>query len=272
MVFVIFCFCFIGVCKLLSKYLNNIDIKSSVGLVCQSKSFGDFKIIEYKGYNNVVIEFLETGYQKLCQNKEIKTGAVKDKLLPTVLGVGIVGDKYDCKINGNHVKEYQLWVDMLKRCYSEKRHLSSPTYKECEVSENFKSYEYFYEWCNKQVGFGVQGFDLDKDLLAKGNKVYSEHTCVFVPHEINSLLVTSKSRRGNHPIGVMWHKASNKFCAILNVNKQRYLGFFNSELEAFEAYKQAKESFIKEQANKWKGKIDDRAYEALMSYEVSIDD
>ena len=77
----------------MSKYLNDIDVKSSVGVVCKSKSFGDFRILEYKGYNNVVIEFLETGYQKLCQNKEIKTGAVKDKLLPTVLGVGIVGDK-----------------------------------------------------------------------------------------------------------------------------------------------------------------------------------
>ena len=33
-----------------------------------------------------------------------------------------------------------------------------------------------------------------------------------------------------------------------------------------------KESFVKEQANKWKGQIDDRAYEALMSYEVNIND
>ena len=48
--------------------------------------------------------------------------------------------------------------------------------------------------------------------------------------------------------------------------------YFNTELEAFNAYKTAKESFIKEQANKWKGKIDERAYEALMSYKVEITD
>ena len=42
--------------------------------------------------------------------------------------------------------------------------------------------------------------------------------------------------------------------------------------EAFNAYKQAKEAFVKEQANKWKDEIDLRAYEALMSYEVNIDD
>ena len=48
--------------------------------------------------------------------------------------------------------------------------------------------------------------------------------------------------------------------------------YFNTELEAFNAYKEAKESFVKEQAEKWKGKIDNRAYDALMSYKVEITD
>ena len=47
---------------------------------------------------------------------------------------------------------------------------------------------------------------------------------------------------------------------------------FDTEIEAFKAYKQAKESFIKEQAEKWKSQIDIRAYNALMNYEVSIND
>ena len=57
-----------------------------------------------------------------------------------------------------------------------------------------------------------------------------------------------------------------------NKGKQEYLGCFKTELEAFNAYKTAKESFVKEQAEKWKDKIDERAYKALMDYEVSIDD
>ena len=88
----------------MSKYLNDIDVKSSVGVVCKSKAFGDFKIVEYKGYNNVGIEFLETGYRKSCDAKEVKTGGVKDKLIPTVLDIGIVGDKYHTKINGKNIK------------------------------------------------------------------------------------------------------------------------------------------------------------------------
>ena len=48
--------------------------------------------------------------------------------------------------------------------------------------------------------------------------------------------------------------------------------YFNTELEAFNTYKEAKESFIKEQANDWKSQIDDRAYNALMNYTVEITD
>ena len=43
-------------------------------------------------------------------------------------------------------------------------------------------------------------------------------------------------------------------------------------LEAFNAYKEAKESFVKEQAEKWKDKIDSRAYNALLNYQVVIID
>ena len=117
-------------------------------------------------------------------------------------------------------------------------------------------------------------FHLDKDLLIKCNKVYSESTCVFLPQEVNSLLTKRTSLRGNHLIGVYWGKTHKAFIALVNKNKgkQEHLGYFKTEIEAFNAYKQAKEDFVKEQANKWKSQIDERAYNALMSYEVSTND
>ena len=163
---------------------------------------------------------------------------------------------------------------MLQRCYSDSYQKQRPTYEGCEVSENFKSYEYFYEWCNKQIGFGNKGWHLDKDLLIKGNKIYSEYTCVFLPREINQVLVKREALRGEHLIGVYWHNTKKTFVAMVNKNKGKpeHLGSFKTEIEAFNAYKVAKESFIKEQAEKWKDKIDPRAYEALMNYEVNIND
>ena len=51
-----------------------------------------------------------------------------------------------------------------------------------------------------------------------------------------------------------------------------YLGTFNTLEEAFYVYKREKEKYIKEVADKWKDHIDIRVYEALMNYEISIDD
>ena len=260
------------------KYLNDVSYKDCVGKVCKSTSSGDFKILKYNNVRNVEIQFINTGYRKVAEMKEVRNGEIKDPYVPSVFGVGILGTKYSSKVDGVRTKEYGLWVRMLERCYSDSFKKKNPTYEGCEVSDKFRSYEYFYEWCNKQISFGVDGngnpFQLDKDLLIKGNKVYSESTCVFLPKEINSLLIKSTASRGKHLIGVCWSKTHKAFKAHVGKSKgkQEHLGFFNTELEAFRAYKQAKETFIKEQANKFKSQIDDRAYNALMNYTVEITD
>ena len=255
-------------------YLNDIIHKDCVGKVCKSLKSGDFKILKYNDAYNVDVQFLKTGYETSARLGNIRNGEVKDPYVASVHGVGILGTRHPSAINGVKTKEYELWHRMLRRCYSDKSKKQRPTYEGCEVSENFKYYEYFYEWCNKQIGFDVKGFDLDKDLLIKGNKVYSEDSCVFLPKEINSLLTKSTASRGEHLIGVCWHKTKKAFVARVSRNKgkREHLGLFNTEIEAFNAYKQAKEDYIKEQADKWKSQIDPRAYEALMKYEVNIDD
>ena len=260
------------------KYLNDVTIKGCVGKILKSKNFGEFKILKYNDSGNVEIRFLKTGYETVAQLGNIKSGKVKDPYVPSVCGVGVLGTKYPSEVNGVKTKEYDLWQSMLQRCYSDVYKKKRPTYEGCEVSDNFLHYEYFYEWCNKQIGFGNDGngnpFQLDKDLLIKGNKVYSEDSCVFIPQGINKVLTKRESMRGEHLIGVHWHNASRAFKAQVSksAGKQEYLGSFNTEIEAFNAYKTAKESFIKEQANKWKSQIDERAYNALMNYKVEIID
>ena len=256
------------------KYLNDVNYKDCVGKVCKSLNSGDFKILKYNDSKDVEIQFLKTRYEMAVQLVSIKIGNVKDPYSPSVYGVGILGTKYPTAINGVQTKEYNLWQHMLKRCYSDKYQKKYPTYKGCEVSDKLKSYEYFYEWCHKQIGFGNQGWHLDKDLLVKGNKVYSEDSCVFIPAEVNTLLVKSTASRGKHLIGVCWCNTNKAFVAQVRKNKgkQEHLGYFKTELEAFNAYKVAKESFVKEQANNWKLQIDPRAYKALMNYTVNLTD
>ena len=185
------------------EYLNDISYKDCIGKVCKSNLSGDFKVLKYNDTANVVIQFLKTGYETTVRLTNIRNGNVKDTYLPSVFGVGILGTKYPSTVNGVRTKQCALWYNMLQRCYSESLHLKHPTYEGCEVSDKFKSYEYFYEWCHKQIGFDNEGWQLDKDLLVKGNKVYSEDTCVFIPREINQLLTNSTASRGEYLIGVL---------------------------------------------------------------------
>jgi len=193
-----------------------------------------------------------------------------------IQGVGI-NDSYENvttkRINN---KEYSLWTSMLLRCYSKNQR---ETYKGCRVSENFKRNTFFYNWCNNQVGFNVkdeQGrcWHLDKDILLKGNRCYSEDTCVFIPQQVNALLTKRQSLRGDYPIGTSLNRKSGKFQANCKNGdgKLVYLGLHNTPQEAFQVYKVFKESLIKEVANKHKDQLDTRAYDALMNYQVEITD
>ena len=73
---------------------------------------------------------------------------------------------------------------------------------------------------------------------------------------------------------VHWCNSKKVFVAQINRNKgqQDYLGQFDNPNDAFLAYKKAKESYLKELADKWKERIDPRAYKALMNYKVEITD
>lgn len=258
--------------------MNSISYAVCLGKVMKSRNYGDFVVIEKKNYRNVLIEFLDTGYKKYFQYSKLQAGAVKDVTRPTIYNVGFIGSKYPTSFRDvggkkRNMPEYEQWSGFLRRCYDEKYHKKYQTYIGCACSKNFTSYEYYTEWCHKQIGFS-KGWNLDKDLLVKGNKLYSEDTCVFIPTEINALLTKTNGLRGKYPIGVHFCNGKKKFVAQINRNKgqQDYLGAFDTVEEAFLAYKTAKEDFIKQVAEKWKGQIDPRAYEAMMKYEVEITD
>mgnify|MGYP003402228673 CR=1 FL=1 len=195
-----------------------------------------------------------------------------------VYGIGFNDRRYPTRLNGRDTKEYSLWAGMLERC-TEKLCAKFPTYNGVACSENFKSYSYFYEWCKNQKGFSnidEKGncWQLDKDLLIKGNKLYSEDTCVFVPHRINALLTKCNASRGNFPIGMYFNKRNNKYKVRCGEGggKTKYLGLFSTKEEAFITYKTFKEQLIKDVANDYKLLLDDRLYQALIDYNVSIND
>ena len=115
---------------------------------------------------------------------------------------------------------------------------------------------------------------LDKDILIKGNKVYSPETCVFVPQNINELFVKRNIDRGIYPIGVHLNKLNNKYIAQCAQGQGKIinLGCFNAPKEAFNVYKLFKEDIIKQIADKYKILIPQKLYNAMYEYEVEITD
>lgn len=163
-----------------------------------------------------------------------------------------------------------IWTFLVKRVGKH------PAYLDC--TNEFQSLADFREWAIKQVGFHNLDFELDKDILIKGNRVYSPQTCVFVPTEINGLFsgCFHAKRRGPYPIGVSFNKGSGSFVAQMSSRQDRglnkYLGSFPTVEEAFACYKAAKEAKIRRLARKWKDFIDPRAYDALMARTIEWDD
>ena len=246
---------------------------AEVGSLVKTNNFGYLLITRYVSSREVYSKFIDTGYEVKTTMQQLLKGNINDRLKPTVFGVGVIGECLTVDSCGNRLKEYQVWKGMLERCYSDKFQAKKPTYKGCIVSENFVCYPYFKKWCNKQIGFDQVGWHLDKDILSKGNKVYSEDTCCFVPQEINSLLVRSNATRGKYPLGVSYLTRLGMFEASVSLGgRNKRIGRFYNAQEAFYAYKEAKEYYIKEVANKWKDRIDPRVYNALMSWNIEITD
>lgn len=245
-----------------NKGVKQSTIDKYLGKVFKTNNWGDVVVIEVLERSYCLVKFLKTGNLMEVANKCLLNGKIKDN--------GTTCRKTTAQTN---TKEYRTWKAMLARCYNENTQNKCPTYKDCTVSENFKVYSYFYGWCEKQVGFEEDGWCLDKDILVKGNKVYSEDTCCFVPNEINCLITTAKAIRGELPIGVYYEKDTGKFKVRISVgSKQKHVGRYRCKVKAFEAYKEAKEQQIKVVAEKWKHLIDVRVYEALINYKVEITD
>ena len=118
---------------------------------------------------------------------------------------------------------------------------------------------------------------LDKDILCKGNKLYSRDTCIFVPERINNLFIKRDNNRGDHPIGMSPNSAGN-YQARCNdgYGKQIPLGTYSTKEQAFQAYKEYKEKIIKKIIDLYEGKIPEPYYTrlktAMYNYKVEIDD
>lgn len=142
---------------------------------------------------------------------------------------------------------YEKWRDMIKRAYSLKFKDKFSTYSDVVICQEWSSASVFKSWMEGQIWVGLQ---LDKDILLKGNRIYSPETCAFVPSQLNSILNINLAKRSDNPIGVKKIK-NGKFEGRLNDQGSKvYLGTYASPERAHQAWQWAKAEQI-ERAVVW---------------------
>lgn len=189
------------------------------------------------------------------------------KKLNLTYGVGF-NSKGKYKTTGSGAKAYSTWRNMLQRCYYEKTKAANPTYAGCTVDEHWHDFQNFAHWYHA-APFSNMNYDLDKDIIFPGNKVYGPKFCCFVPREINNLRHDQKSIRGGYPQGVSLRSGRYSVRGRLaEGSKNLRIGMFDTVEDAYNAYKEAKERHVKNTALKWANSIQWEVFKTLMLWEL----
>ena len=244
-------------------------------------TFGSNTVIKkYRKWDDIDVYFPEYNWTfKHARYDHFKNGKIKCPYEPRVYGKGYLGEgEYKTLENGKNSDKYDIYHDMLKRCYDPKYQEKHSTYKGCTVEDYLLNFQHMGEWIDKNY-YEVPGeiMCLDKDILHKGNKIYSRDTCIFVPERINKLFVKRDKSRGKNPIGVTELPSGNYQAYCSNgYGKLIPLGIYSTKEEVFQVYKQYKEKVIKEIIDSYEGRIPEPHYsrlrKAMYNYEVEIDD
>ncbi len=167
------------------------QIKYKVGSIIDTPK-GKIKILEYtpgirlagnkRQHPRATIKFIKSGWVCNVQTTNIQSGHIADCRARTIYGVGYLDTNIKIPARGTSIirRIYDLWANMLKRCYGDYK----TCYSGCSVDTRWHSFKNFMNSLPLLEGYIEWEKDatmqLDKDIKVKGNKVYSQDTCKFV--------------------------------------------------------------------------------------------
>ncbi|HEY5561953.1 MAG TPA: hypothetical protein VIK72_09420 [Clostridiaceae bacterium] len=233
------------------------------------------EIIKYINSKDIVVKF-DNGFSIKCSYGQFKSGELRSPYDKTTCNVGYFGEgEYKVRVGDEMTKQYYAWGAMMHRCYYDKYLQNKTTYKDVTVCKEWHNFQNFAKWHDENYyTINEDVMHLDKDILIRGNKIYSPETCVFVSQNINSLFLKSDKARGEYPIGVGYRKDMDNYSARCGTNDggRKDLGYYNTPEKAFSVYKVFKEQTIKNVADKYKEYIPPKLYDAMYKYIVDIND
>ena len=177
----------------------------NIGDVFSTNQCGECEVIDYKGCFNVLVRFLDTGTECVTSSDQLRKGTVKDRMLPSLCGIGFLGGKvpYTESI-------YGTWASMIRRCYEPNSWIDHPTYKDCYVCKEWHNFSNYHKWYVKNY---IEGFEIDKDKKIKGNRVYSPETCLFLSTKENMQVAFARKYELTHKNGIIIQISNmSEFC------------------------------------------------------------
>lgn len=158
-----------------------------MGDIYKTKNSGDLVVLAYSSHCNVDIEFIDTGFKATVTADNIRRGLVKDKMRPIKYGLGFIGcgDHKSSDRYGKHTKAYACWTAIFQRCYEINRSYNNIRYEDCFVSKEWHNFQNFAEWYAKNYPKDSGDYQIDKDILVDGNRIYSPNFCKFVTRQEN---------------------------------------------------------------------------------------
>lgn len=242
-----------------------LQSKVAVGDIFTTNEGCEVTVVGYENAFKVTIEFqYPSEYKKVVRAEHLKNGSIKNPYLPKVYGVGYIGEgEHSAKEGGKKTSAYAAWHGIMQRCYDPKMQKRHPTYIGCTVHPDWHNFQVFADWFYGHEFYSL-GYEVDKDLLIEGNRVYSSNSCCVVPQDLNVLFNKSLAAKGIAPTGVNYQPNINMFQARISINGERvYLGVFKCPYEAEAVYKKAKQDYVKTKIEEWRGKVDDSVINAL---------
>ena len=176
------------------------------GEIHSNKYGQEFEIVEVLPNNKRKIKFLISGYETIAVTKRIKDKNIKDKLSSSVVGGGIVGTEIEHP--QNHPL-YDRWWNMLDRCYNP----NNNTYylygaKGVTVCDEWKYFPNYVRDISSKENYDrilsdSNNWDIDKDILVDGNKVYSNETTLIVEKKVN---IRHRNQKNRYAIAIPTHQ------------------------------------------------------------------
>ena len=131
---------------------------------------------------------------------------------------------------------YRQWREMIRRAHSPIFQMKKPTYIGVSVCDEWKSFMKFRRWW---IEHQIDGWQIDKDLTTRGNKIYSPEFCVFVPNWLNNFINVSKSDNKSGFAGCSFEEMTGMFkaqCQNPITGKNENLGRYRTATEAGSAW------------------------------------